>query len=132
MEESIFAIFTYWNIAMNQGALWWRYTIQLYGSIVIYFLLKIILWVLHYRNDEGLFTWWRYTSRNWPKYSHPICNYMQLLVICNYIWTFLQLFLVLAIFVTIVQLVCDYFGAHPCMWTTFSLVFIQEQQFMSH
>ncbi len=32
------------------------------------------------------------TSRNWPKCNHFICDYMQLLVISNYIWTFLQLF----------------------------------------
>ncbi len=36
------------------------------------------------------------------------------------------------IFVTTLQLVCDYFGVHLSMWTTFSLVFIQEKQFMSH
>jgi len=29
------------------------------------------------------------TSRNWPKCNHSIYDYMQLLVICNYIWTFL-------------------------------------------
>jgi hypothetical protein len=65
------------------------------------------------------------TSRNWPKCNHFICDYMQLLVICNYIWTFLQLFLVLVIFGTTLQLVCDYFDVHPSMWTTFNLVFIQ-------
>jgi hypothetical protein len=58
-----------------------------------------------------------------------ICDYMQLLVFYNHIWTFLQLFL---IFVTTMQLVCNYFVVHPSMWTTFSLVFIQEKQFMSH
>jgi len=31
------------------------------------------------------------TSRNWPKRNHFIYDYMRLLVICNYIWTFLQL-----------------------------------------
>jgi len=31
-------------------------------------------------------------SKNWPKRNHFICDYMRLLVICNYIWTFLQLF----------------------------------------
>ncbi len=54
-------------------------------------------------------------SKNWPKCNHYICNYMQLLVICNYIWTFLQLFLVLVIFVTTMQLVCDNFNVHPSM-----------------
>jgi hypothetical protein len=39
------------------------------------------------------------TSRNWPKCNHYIYNYMRLLVFCNYIWTFLQLFLMLVIFV---------------------------------
>jgi hypothetical protein len=35
------------------------------------------------------------TSKNWSKYNHSICNYMRLLlVICDYLWTFLQLFLV--------------------------------------
>jgi hypothetical protein len=33
------------------------------------------------------------TTRNWPKRNHSLCDYMQLLIICNYIWTFLQLFL---------------------------------------
>ncbi len=32
------------------------------------------------------------TSRNWPKCNHYICDYIWLLVICNYIWTCLQLF----------------------------------------
>jgi hypothetical protein len=70
-----------------------------------------------------------YISRNWPKCNHSICNYMQLLIICNYIWTFLQLFLVLVIFVITLQLIRNYFDIHPYMWTTFSLVFIQEEQF---
>jgi len=74
----------------------------------------------------------RCTSRNWPKCNHSICDYMRLLVICNYIWTFLQLFLVLVIFATIMQLVCNYFSVHHSMWITFNLVFIQEEQFMSH
>jgi hypothetical protein len=72
------------------------------------------------------------TTRNWPKCNHYICDYIRLLVICNYIWTFLQLFLVLVIFATTMQLVCNYFDVHPSMWTTFSLIFIQEEQFMSH
>jgi len=42
------------------------------------------------------------TNINWPIYNHSICNYMQLLIIYNYIWTFLQVFFVLVIFVTIV------------------------------
>jgi hypothetical protein len=70
--------------------------------------------------------------KNWPKCNHYICDYMWLLVICDYIWTFLQLFLVLVIFTTTLQLICNYFGVHPSMWTTFSLVFIQEKQFVSH
>jgi hypothetical protein len=53
------------------------------------------------------------TSRNWPKCNHFICDYMQLLVICEYILTFLQLFLVLVIFLTTLQLAYDYFGVHP-------------------
>jgi hypothetical protein len=58
---------------------------------------------------------------------------MRLLVIRNYIWTFLQLFLVLVIFVITLQLVsCDYFGVHPSMRTTFNLVFIKKKHFMSH
>ncbi len=56
-----------------------------------------------------------FTSRNWPKCNHSIYNSMRLLVICNYIWTFLQLFLVLVIFATTLQLVCNYFGVHPSM-----------------
>jgi hypothetical protein len=71
-------------------------------------------------------------SRNWPKCNHCICDYMRLLVICNCIWTFLQLFLMLVIFVIMVQLVCNYFGVHPSMWITFSLFFIQKEQLMSH
>ncbi len=55
------------------------------------------------------------TSRNLLEYNHYICDYMQLLVICNYIWTFLQLFLVLVIFAITLQLVCDYFGVHPSL-----------------
>jgi hypothetical protein len=62
------------------------------------------------------------TSKNWPKCNHYICDYMRLLIISNYIWTFLQLFFVSVIFATIVQLVCNYFGVHPSMWTTFGLV----------
>jgi hypothetical protein len=54
-------------------------------------------------------------SRNWPKCNHYIYDYMRLLVIYNYIWTFLQLFLVLVIFATTLQLVCNYFGVHPSM-----------------
>ncbi len=65
------------------------------------------------------------------QFNHSICDHMWLLIICNYIWTFLQLFFVLVIFAIIMQLVCDHFGVHPCMWTTFNLVFIQEEQFMS-
>ncbi len=35
------------------------------------------------------------TSKNWSKYNHSICDYMRvLLVICDYFWTFLQLFIV--------------------------------------
>jgi hypothetical protein len=30
-----------------------------------------------------------FINRNWPKCNHSICDYMQLLAICNYIWTFL-------------------------------------------
>jgi hypothetical protein len=71
-------------------------------------------------------------SKNWPKCNHFICHYMQLLVICEYILTFLQLFLVLVIFPTTLQLPCNYFGVHPFVWITFSLVFIQEKQFVSH
>jgi hypothetical protein len=37
---------------------------------------------------------------------------MQLLIIYNYIWTFLQLFLVLIIFAITLQLVCDYFDVY--------------------
>ncbi len=74
----------------------------------------------------------QFTSRNWPKCNHFICDYMQLLIICNYIWTFLELFLMLVIFATTLQLVCDYFRVYLSMWTTFSLVFIQEEEFMSH
>jgi len=60
--------------------------------------------------------WGQNTSnRNWPKCNHSLCDYIQLLVICNYIWTFLQLFLVLVIFTIIVQLVCNYFGVHHSM-----------------
>jgi hypothetical protein len=55
------------------------------------------------------------TSRNWPKCNHSICDYMGLLVICNYIWTFLQLCFVLVTFAITLQLVCDYFGVHPSM-----------------
>jgi hypothetical protein len=40
---------------------------------------------------------------------------MQLLIICNYIWTFLQLFFVLVIFAITQQLICNYFGVHPSM-----------------
>jgi hypothetical protein len=58
---------------------------------------------------------WHHTSRNWPKCNHFICDYMWLLVICNYIWTFLQLFCVLVIFATTLQLICDYFGVHISM-----------------
>jgi len=36
------------------------------------------------------------------------------------------------LFATTLQPVCDYFGVHLSMWTTFSLFFIQEKQFMSH
>jgi hypothetical protein len=71
------------------------------------------------------------TSKNWPKCNHSIWNYMQLLDIYNYIWTILQLLLMLVIFVTTLQLVCNYFSVHPSTCTTFSLVFIQQEQFMS-
>jgi hypothetical protein len=54
------------------------------------------------------------------------------LIICDYLWTFLQLFLVLVIFATTLQLDCDYFVFNPSMRTTFSLDFIQEEQLMSH
>jgi hypothetical protein len=40
------------------------------------------------------------TSR-WPKCNHFICDYMWLLIISDYFWTFLELFLVLIIFVII-------------------------------
>ncbi len=56
-----------------------------------------------------------YISRNWSKCNHYIFDYMQLPIICNYIRTFLQLFLVSVIFVTIMQLVCNYFGVHLSM-----------------
>jgi len=55
------------------------------------------------------------TTNNWPKCNHYICDDMRLLVICNYIWTFLQLFLVLVIFLTTTQLIWNYFGVHPSM-----------------
>jgi hypothetical protein len=38
-----------------------------------------------------------HTSRNWPKCNYFIYTYMQLLIICDYLWKFLQLFLVLVI-----------------------------------
>jgi hypothetical protein len=95
------------------------------------------LWLSTNRNASFCWTLdpclkWPYTSRNWPKCNHSIYDYMRLLVICNYIWTFLQLFFVLVIFATTLQLVCNYFGVHPSMWTTISLVFIQAEQFISH
>jgi hypothetical protein len=58
---------------------------------------------------------WISLVENWPKCNHSIYDYMPLLVICNYIWTFLQLFLVLIIFATTLQLVCTYFSVHPSM-----------------
>jgi hypothetical protein len=48
-------------------------------------------------------------------------------MICGHFWTFLQLFMVLVILVITLQLVCDYFGFHLSMQTTFSLVFNQEE-----
>jgi hypothetical protein len=66
-------------------------------------------------------------NRNWPKCNHFIYNYMWLLISCDYIWTFLQLFLVLVIFVTMLHVVCNYFDVHLYIWTTFNLVFIQEE-----
>ncbi len=56
---------------------------------------------------------WCDTNRNWPKCNHYICDYKRLSVICNYIWTFCQLFLVLVIFVITPQLICNCFGVHP-------------------
>ncbi len=50
-----------------------------------------------------------FISRNWPKCNHSIYDYMRLLVICNYIWTFLQLFLILVIFATPFGHFCNYF-----------------------
>jgi hypothetical protein len=41
----------------TKGAPWQRYTIQLYVYSVIHFMLKVIVWVLHYKNIEGLSTW---------------------------------------------------------------------------
>jgi hypothetical protein len=38
----------------------------------------------------------------------------------------LRYIFVLMIFTTILQLVYDYFGVHPSVWTTFSLFFIQK------
>jgi hypothetical protein len=32
-----------------------------------------------------------YTSRNQPKCNHSIYNYMRLVVICDWIWEYLQL-----------------------------------------
>jgi hypothetical protein len=75
-------------------------------DILLQILLQRKLWM----QDIG-----RHTIRNWPKCNHSIYDYMQLLIICNYIWTFLQLFIVLVIFATTLQLVCDYFGVHPSM-----------------
>ncbi len=66
-------------------------------------------------------------NKNWPKCNHYICNYMQLLIICNYFYTFLQLFLVLVIFAIALQLICHYFSFHLSMWTTFNLVFIPKK-----
>jgi len=72
------------------------------------------------------------TNINWPNCNHSICDYMRLLVICTYIWKFLQLFLVLVMFATTLQLICNYFGfIHPCeqhlVW-----FFSKKKQFMSH
>jgi hypothetical protein len=41
------------------------------------------------------------------------CDY---LVICDYVWTILQLFFLLVIFITTLQRVCDYFDFHPFIW----------------
>jgi len=64
------------------------------------------------------------TNINWPKCNHSICDYMRLLVICNYIWTFLQLFFVLVIFAITLQLICTILVfIHPCeqhlIWISF-------------
>jgi hypothetical protein len=48
--------------------------------------------------------------------ENSIWHYMWLLVICDYVWTISQPFLVLVIFVTTLQLVCDYFDFHPSIW----------------
>jgi hypothetical protein len=46
--------------------------------------------------------------------------------------SYLQLDLDNFVTISCVGHICDYFGVHPSMWTTFSLIFIQEEQFMSH
>jgi hypothetical protein len=80
-------------------------------TLSLQFKSKLIFWTIwSYKIFEPSFT-----NRNWPKCNHSIYD-MRLLVICNYIWTFLQLFLVLVIFATTLQLVCNYFGVHPSMW----------------
>jgi len=59
-------------------------------------------------------------SRNWPKCNKSNCNYMGLLIIAT-------ISCVDHILMTTLQLICNYFGFHPSMWTTFNLVFIQEK-----
>ncbi len=64
-------------------------------------------------NNDSLESW-KHTSRNWLECNHYICDYMWLLIICNYLWTFFQLFLVFVIFLTILQLVCIVVFVLPC------------------
>jgi hypothetical protein len=60
------------------------------------------------------------TNNNRPNYNHSICNYMWLLVTCDYFWI---------IFATIscVGHICNYIPISLCLFG-----FIQEKQLMSH
>jgi len=127
--------FTLLVIAIVNGSQ--RFAMMRLGKISFFFRIPTLryFFTTYYSNSYKCFVPYKstyYTSRNWPKCKHFIYDYMWLLVICNYIWTFLQLFLVLVIFAITLQLVCNYFGVHPSMWTTFSLVFTQVEQFISH
>jgi len=110
---------TFRNIEHGEVVLFIQLCVQFKKSnlrTIIFSLPITILQILHY-------------THKWQ--AHPLVEIGQNVTTLFATISFLQLFLVLVIFATTLQLVCNYFGVHPFMWTTFNLVFIQEKQLCS-
>jgi len=63
------------------------------------------------------------TKRNLILCHHPICNYMQLIIICNYALSFLQLLTILSNLLLFLQLCCNYIAINRLFIRPYGLTY---------